>query len=210
MPETAPTIRVWDPFIRVFHWALVVGFAIAYLTEGEPFWLHITAGFAVAALIAARIVWGFVGPQHARFSDFVYRPSTVLADLKAHLTGTSKRYLGHNPAGGAMVVALILALAGTTGTGATMYFTGSPEEARSGEAATSATAEDEEAETRNVSGGEEGEKGERAENPLEEVHELFANIALFLVILHIGGVALSSFAHRENLPRSMVTGMKRV
>lgn len=209
MPETAPTVRVWDPFIRVFHWTLVAGFAVAYLTEGEPFWLHITAGFTVAVLIAARIVWGFVGPAHARFSDFVYRPSTVIADLKGHLTGTSKRYLGHNPAGGAMVVALILALAGTTGTGAIMYFTGSPEEARSGEAATSAVSGDEEAEARNVPGGEDGEKGERAENPLKEVHELFANLALFLVILHIGGVALSSFAHRENLPRSMVTGVKR-
>lgn len=193
MPESAQSIRVWDPFVRLFHWTLVVAFAIAYLTEDDPFWLHVTAGFIVAGLVAARIVWGFVGPQHARFSDFIYGPSAIVGYLKGLATGTSKRYLGHSPAGGAMVVALLLALAGTTGTGAYMYFTGDVEEA----------------DEHRASGGAEGERHKGEEDALEEVHEFFANLTLFLVILHLGGVATASFAHRENLPRSMVTGLKR-
>lgn len=193
MPESAQSVRVWDPFVRLFHWTLVVAFAIAYLTEDDPFWLHVTAGFIVAGLVAARIVWGFVGPQHARFSDFIYGPSTIVGYLKGMATGTSKRYLGHSPAGGAMVVALLLALAGTTGTGAYMYFTGDVEEA----------------DEHRASGSAEGERHKGEEDALEEVHEFFANLTLFLVILHLGGVATASFAHRENLLRSMVTGLKR-
>ncbi|MCE9650628.1 MAG: cytochrome b/b6 domain-containing protein [Parvibaculum sp.] len=211
------TVRVWDPFVRIFHWTLVAGFAVAYLTEGEPFWLHITAGFIVAGLVAARILWGFVGPEYARFSNFIYKPSDVLSYLKGSFTGTSKRYLGHSPAGGAMVIALLLSLAGTTGTGAYMYFTGSPEGQESGEAKDSsgvspfAVSQGEEQGEASESGerDEAGGTGERAENPLEEVHEFFANFTLLLVMLHIAGVALASFTHRENLPRAMVTGTKR-
>ncbi len=207
MPESAQSIRVWDPFVRLFHWTLVVAFIVAYLTEDDPFWLHVTAGFVVAGLVAARIVWGFIGPQHARFSDFIYGPSAVVGYLKGLATGTSKRYLGHSPAGGAMVVALLFALAGTTGTGAYMYFTGATDETL---AEGAALADDiGEADEHRASSGTEGERHEGAEDALEEVHEFFANLALFLVILHLGGVATASFAHRENLSRSMVTGLKR-
>jgi cytochrome b len=203
------TVRIWDPFVRIFHWTLVAGFAVAYLTEGEPFWLHITAGFIVAGLVAARLVWGFIGPENARFSSFIYSPSDVLRYLKGMFTGKAERHLGHSPAGGAMVIALLLSLAATTGTGAYMYFTGSPEEEQSGEARETdsstplaSVAADEEDEER-------GEAGKRAENPVEEVHEFFANFTLLLAMLHIAGVALASFAHRENLARAMITGVKR-
>ena len=212
---TPGTVKVWDPFIRIFHWTLVIGFTIAYLTEGEPFWLHITAGFTVAGLVAARIVWGFIGPSHARFSDFVYAPSKVFGYLFDLVRFRAKRYIGHSPAGGAMVVALLISLAGTTGTGAYMYFTHDegaasqesfiPEQtilAAEGLIVTPAYADEDEA-------YEEGEGGRHEENPVEEVHEFFANLTLLLVILHLGGVALASFAHKENLPRAMVTGEKR-
>ncbi|MGX1197631.1 cytochrome b/b6 domain-containing protein [Parvibaculum sp. MBR-TMA-1.3b-4.2] len=218
MPETsAPaTVKVWDPFIRVFHWVLAIGFTVAYLTEGEPEWLHITAGFTVAGLVAARIVWGFVGPQHARFSDFTYSPAKVFGYLRDLVTFRAKRYIGHSPAGGAMVIALLISLAGTTGTGAYMYFFGegegasrqesfTPEKAilaAEGLIVTPAYADEDEY-------GEEHEGGEHEEDSLEEIHEFFANLTLFLVILHLGGVALASFAHKENLPRAMVTGEKR-
>lgn len=203
MSETAPSVRVWDPFVRFFHWTLVAAFTVAYLSESEPYWLHVTAGFIVAGLVAVRIVWGFVGPQHARFSDFVYRPSTVFAYLKGLTTGLSKRYLGHSPAGGAMVIALLLALTATTGTGAYMYFAGAADEALAEGSAR--TSDDDEADEHRTSERERDSE----EDAVEELHEFFANLTLFLVILHLGGVALASFAHRENLPRSMVTGIKR-
>jgi cytochrome b len=111
------TVRVWDPFVRVFHWSQAALIAVAWLTEDGPKTLHQTAGYIIAGMLALRVVWGFVGPRHARFSDFVRGPSTVLGYMRAMVAGREPRYLGHNPAGGAMVVALLLTVAGTAMTG---------------------------------------------------------------------------------------------
>jgi cytochrome b len=111
------TVRVWDPFVRVFHWSQAALIAVAWLTEDGPKTLHQIAGYIIAGMLALRVVWGFIGPRHARFSDFVRGPSTVLGYLRAMVAGREPRYLGHNPAGGAMVVALLLTVAGTAMTG---------------------------------------------------------------------------------------------
>lgn len=103
-------IKVWDPFVRLFHWSLVLAFAVAWASADEWDRLHEWAGYAVAGLVALRIVWGIVGTEHARFADFVYRPGTVLAHLRDTLRLRAKRYIGHNPAGGAMVIGLLLAM----------------------------------------------------------------------------------------------------
>jgi cytochrome b len=111
------TVKVWDPFIRVFHWSLVTLFAIAYVTGDEIERVHVAAGYAIAALLALRIVWGFVGPRHARFADFVRSPREALGYLRDVLLLRARRHMGHNPAGGLMVVALIAMLLGTCTTG---------------------------------------------------------------------------------------------
>lgn len=206
-------IRVWDPVVRIGHWVLVAGFATAYLTEGEPEWLHTLAGYAIAVTVAVRILWGFVGPERARFSDFVTGPEKVLAYLAALLTGRAERHIGHSPAGGAMTVALLATLAVATISGMGLLAaeegegplagivarTERPETALPG-----AAVEDHDEE------GEEHERGgKREENAWEEVHETAANLALVLIFLHLGGVVLASRAHGENLARSMITGDKR-
>ncbi|MGD9668875.1 MAG: cytochrome b/b6 domain-containing protein [Hyphomicrobiaceae bacterium] len=111
------TVKVWDPFIRVFHWSLVALFATAYVTGDEIERVHISAGYAIAGLLALRIVWGFVGPRHARFANFVRSPQEALGYLRDVLLLRARRYMGHNPAGGLMVVALIIMLVGTCATG---------------------------------------------------------------------------------------------
>ena len=108
------TVKVWDPFVRLFHWLLVVLFAAAYLTGDESDRLHIAIGYAVAGLIALRIIWGFAGSSHARFSDFVRGPREVFSYLRDVVFLRARRYLGHNPAGGAMILALLVMLIGTS------------------------------------------------------------------------------------------------
>ena len=105
-------IKVWDPFVRLFHWSLVAGIAYEFLTEAGTD-SHEVIGYLAISLIGLRLVWGVAGPKHARFSDFVKSPLAVLAYVKSIIAGHPKRYLGHNPAGGAMVIALIVAVAGT-------------------------------------------------------------------------------------------------
>lgn len=107
---TVVTARVWDAFVRVFHWSLVASFGLAWLTGDEWKSLHIWAGYSAAALIAMRVIWGVVGTNYARFSQFVRPPLAVATYLRDIITGREARYLGHNPAGGAMIVALLITL----------------------------------------------------------------------------------------------------
>ena len=110
-------VKVWDPLVRIFHWSLVASFAIAWLAADEVRSLHEWAGYAAASLIAFRLVWGLVGPKYARFSQFVRSPSTVVRYVRSMFSGQETRYVGHNPAGGLMIIGLILAMAATALTG---------------------------------------------------------------------------------------------
>lgn len=106
------SVSVWDPLLRLFHWSLVGSIAIAWFSEeGEA--LHRWAGYVALGLITFRLVWGLVGPRHARFADFVRSPFTALAYLVDEIKGRGRRYLGHNPAGGVMVVVLLVMIAVT-------------------------------------------------------------------------------------------------
>lgn len=111
------TVKVWDPLVRLFHWSLVGLFAFSYLTGDEWKAAHIYSGYAIAGLVAFRVVWGLLGPRHARFSDFIYHPLTVLKFLADTVAMRAKRYIGHNPAGGMMVVALLVVISAIAATG---------------------------------------------------------------------------------------------
>lgn len=111
------TVRVWDPVVRLFHWSAVALFAAAWLSAGIEDDLHEPAGYALLALVALRAFWGLAGPRPARFARFVPGPRRLARYLAALLGGRAPRHLGHNPAGGAMIAALLLLLAGTCVTG---------------------------------------------------------------------------------------------
>ncbi|MFC6671920.1 cytochrome b/b6 domain-containing protein [Marinobacterium aestuariivivens] len=110
-------VPVWDPLVRIFHWSLVGFFMLAWLTEDELQGLHQWSGYAVAGLVGFRVIWGLIGTRHARFSDFVRGPREIRAYLKTLLTRHPRHYLGHNPAGGAMVVLMLVGLSALTLTG---------------------------------------------------------------------------------------------
>jgi cytochrome b len=114
-------IRVWDLGVRLFHWLLVLAVGVALVTglygPRSALSLHIAAGAAIGALLAFRILWGFLGSTYARFSIFPVSPSAISADLMGLAAGRRPGYLGHNPLGRLMVLALLamLALLVTTG-----------------------------------------------------------------------------------------------
>lgn len=110
-------VKVWDPFVRIFHWSLVTLFAVAFLTGDESERFHLFAGYAIAVLVTLRIIWGFIGTRYARFTSFVKGPVAVATFLKQSATLKAPRYLGHNPAGGAMILALLVMLAVLSVTG---------------------------------------------------------------------------------------------
>ena len=214
-PAAGPMVRVWDPLVRIGHWLLVGGFTVAYLVEDDPLWLHTWAGYLVAGVVAFRVLWGFIGPQRARFADFVTGPRRALAYLAALLTGRAERHLGHSPAGGAMTVALLFALALTAFSGmATLAV-----EEGQGPLAPWLSAGADAGETRlfalvmpaladdDDEGGR--REGGKQESVWKDVHEALSSLTLALIIAHVAGVAVASYAHRENLARAMVTGMKR-
>jgi cytochrome b len=180
-------IKVWDPVVRFFHWSLVSAFLIAYITEEDLLSVHTWAGYLIVGLLVVRIIWGFTGTHYARFSDFVHSPSTIIQFLKNTLALRAKRYLGHNPAGGAMVLLLIFSLLATTTSG--ILLLGAEEQA--GPVAHWFT----------QAGGYWGKA-------LEELHEFFANFTLLLVFIHIAGVIVESLIHKENLVSAMLNGFK--
>lgn len=110
-------VRIWDPAVRLFHWSLVTAFVIAWLTGEGSRVVHEWAGYVVAALVVFRLVWGLVGPRYARFGQFIRSPRMIARYLADMLKRREPRYLGHNPAGGAMIVVLLAMLAGTALTG---------------------------------------------------------------------------------------------
>ncbi|MBW8640345.1 cytochrome b/b6 domain-containing protein [Hoeflea sp. WL0058] len=204
-PPNMEKITVWDPIVRIGHWILVIAFTIAYLTEGEPEWLHTWAGYSIATVVVIRVLWGFVGPKHARFSDFVTGPSAVFAYLRGLIARKSRRYIGHSPAGGAMTVAILVMLAVTTFSGMANFAAKDGEGPLAGIISQTPTnRERHSSEDRNN-----GAERKREDDFWEEIHEVSANLTLVLILFHLGGVALASFVHKENLPRSMVTGKKR-
>lgn len=113
-------IRVWDCPLRLFHWLLVIAIAVAFLSSEEDSAMnqwHVLAGWVAALLIVFRLVWGFVGGEHSRFSDF-FHPSQVLDHLRDLGQRRVEPSLGHNPLGAIAVLLLLGLTAVTVWTGA--------------------------------------------------------------------------------------------
>ncbi len=111
-------IRVWDLPVRVFHWALVLLVTTSWITAQTGFdEIHEWSGYSVLTLVVFRILWGLFGSENARFSRFLTPPAVAWDHLKATSTRTAPHYDTHNPAGGWMVIALLLMLLLQAGTG---------------------------------------------------------------------------------------------
>ena len=110
-------ITVWDPLVRILHWSLAIGVGFEWFTRHAAREAHEAFGYAVLAVVAARIAWGIFGTQYARFTDFVVSPSRTIEYWKLLVKKEEPRYIGHNPLGGWMIVALLLTAAVVCGSG---------------------------------------------------------------------------------------------
>lgn len=181
-------VYIWDPLVRIFHWTLVIAFAIAFVSEDDYLLIHSWCGYTILTLLIIRIFWGFVGTKHAKFSDFIFSKQDIKQFLKDTFSFKAKRYLGHNPAGGAMVILLIFSLLFTACSGLVIFAI----EEGQGPLAFLLS-----------------EVSPFWGDIIEEVHEFLANFTLFLIGVHVIGVMIESLIHRENLIKSMFTGKKR-
>lgn len=179
-------ILVWDLPTRLFHWLFALAFLAAYLLGEEDGLLgwHSYFGYILGGLALFRVMWGFVGGRYSRFAAFPPDPAGAWRYLREMLAGSAPRHLGHNPAGALAIYALLLLGVATALSGVALM------------------------------GADKGVgplagivPGSLKEG-LEALHEFCANAMLLVVLLHLAGVAAGSLLHRENLPRSMVTGRK--
>jgi cytochrome b len=185
----AESIRAWDLPVRLVHWLLVVLVFASWLSSeigGNAMTYHMWAGYAILALVLFRIAWGFLGSQHARFCDFVRGPGTVARYLGGLLRVDAPRFVGHNPAGGWSVLALLSSL-----------FV---------QAATGMFANDE----ISTEGPLAAHVSIAMSDWLTTVHRYNFNVLLVLISLHVAAVLFYLLAKRENLINAMVTGRKRM
>jgi cytochrome b len=180
--DLAP-VRVWDPYVRVFHWLLVIGIAGSWIT-GEKGWYetHYQIGLCVAWLLIFRILWGFVGSRTARFTHFLKGPGAVFGYMKTMFARKPSHAFGHNAGGGLMVLVLLLAVAiqgfaGLFNTDDVLF-----------------------------DGPLYDNAPDWATHLAGVVHARMFNILLALIALHVLVIALYYFWKRENLVRAMVTG----
>lgn len=177
------TVQVWDLPTRLFHWSLLALVLVAWLTgeeKGIAAEIHRYAGEAIAGLIVFRVIWGFIGGEHARFADFAAGPNVIVAHVRDLFSKTPKRPLGHNPLGGIAVFLLLAVVAGVVITG---LFSGSDESV--------------------------GPLAGRWGLELLEVHEFLFRVLQGLVVLHVLGVLIESLKAKDALLPAMITGAKR-
>lgn len=183
-------VAVWDPFVRLFHWLLVAALAVAVVTSLllPPSWInaHIIAGTAAAGLVAARIVWAFLGPGAARFSSFVRGPRSVLEHFFELRDGSGRRHLGHNPLGALMILALLAAVLAVAASG-TLALGGALKSGPLAFATSFAVG-----------------------SIARQLHSFLAYGLLVLIGLHVAGAVFESRRTGENLVRSMVDGRKEI
>ena len=179
--EQTPHVRVWDAPTRLFHWAIVILVFVSWLSADQGFMtVHLCSGLALLALLLFRIGWGLIGSTTARFRDFLHPPRAVLAYLRRG----EGLYAGHNPAGGLMVIALIMVLLAQAVTGLFandgLHFSGPLALLVS----------------------------EDVSNRVTDLHGLIFNVILLLVWCHVVAVGFYLFVKGHNLVKAMVTGKK--
>ena len=198
---------LWDPVVRLTHWGIALSVLVNALVNEGGSLIHVSLGWLAMALLVMRLVWGVLGPTEARFSAFPPNPVAALRHLGQLVSGRVEHYPSHNPAGALMAYAFWAALTVVIASGLVLTGGATPMQVAAEKAAVasgdwSALIRDSDGES-----SEDEDKGLR--HTAEEVHEVAANLLLFLAALHVAGVFVESRAMRRNLVKPMVLGDRR-
>lgn len=176
-------VRVWDPLLRLTHWsfALLVP-AMWWTAENSKWALHKRFGLVLLGLLVFRIIWGFVGPETARFSQFVKGPSEVIAYLRGALPDAPRR-IGHSPIGGWSTMTLLGALSTQVTLG---LFAGDPYDGMTGPLNPLV--------------------GVMAADTITELHETFFWVVVGLIGLHLLAITFYATIKGNDLLSPMVSG----
>lgn len=195
--EANNRVKVWDVFVRFFHWSLVIAYVGLFITgENEIMTPHSYLGYFVFIMLTLRIIWGFAGSEYARFNSFTYSIRETASYAWSLVRGKPKHYTGHNPLGALMVFSLISLLLLQCITG-TIAFGGS------GEGPLAFLAPD------TINATFSPYEAEHWTDTVGSVHGILFNLSLVLIGLHILGSIISSLLHRENLIMAMIHGRKK-
>lgn len=203
-PTDAAPPALWDPLVRLTHWGIAAAVLFnALVTGGGSLW-HVSLGWLAMSMLVLRLVWGVLGPAEARFSAFPPNPGAALRHLGRLLRGRAEAYPSHNPAGALMVYAFWAALSVVIASG--LYLTGgaTPMQVAADQAAVASG--DWSALITESKGDSPGTEDRRLRDTAREVHQVAANLLLFLAALHVAGVVVESRAMRRNLVKPMVLG----
>lgn len=192
----------WDPLVRLTHWGIAAAVVANGVLSEEGSAAHVWIGYAAAALLSVRLVWGVVGTRSARFSAFPPSPRAAVRHIGDMAKGRHVEHRSHNPLGALMVYALWAALALVIASGIALDQDGSVGKHAIAASRSSVGAHFEERHDEHSDEGQEGGAGEM----IEEVHEIAANLLFLLAALHVAGVAFESRRVGGGLVGAMITG----
>jgi cytochrome b len=187
--DAGRTVRVWDVPVRVFHWVLAALILTSWVTSeigGNAMTYHMWSGYAILTLVAFRIIWGFIGSEHARFGAILHGPRAMIGYASGLFGSSSRYYLGHNPLGGVSVILMLASvlLQASTGLFATDDIATEGPLTHLVSSATSSLA--------------------------TTIHRWNFWILTALIAIHVAAALFYLIVKRENLIGSMFTGRKRV
>lgn len=179
---------IWSLPTRIFHWSLVIFIIIAFLSDDDDLIkYHALAGYSIFILLLFRFSWGFIGPKYSKFSEFNFSFSAIKEFLKNLKSNKVSEYIGHNPLASLVMFSILVIILLIIVSGVLTY------------------------------GQKEGESFMaflKEAMPyktkiFKKIHEFFANFLIFLIVLHLLGVAIDTLKHKDTKTlNSIFTGFK--
>ncbi|MDQ4419497.1 cytochrome b/b6 domain-containing protein [Sphingobium sp. DEHP117] len=207
MTEATPTRR-WDPLVKLTHWAIASAILANAVVTEEGSSAHVWVGYALAAILALRLLWGLVGPAEARFSAFPPSPGKALSHIRDIRAGRHAEHRSHNPVGALMVYAIWGTLLVVIASGVSMAGLPGTSNAENHAAVEAGQTVGDEEGDEETGINEESEGEEAEESPGEDVHEAAVNLLYVLILAHVAGVIFESRRQKRNLALAMLPGCR--